>query len=67
MEYYTQTDRQTTGRLNMQARIPVFWDATLRRWQGGSRGVEGTYCFYSEGYSGPRIFEIKERSCSSAY
>ena len=51
----------------MQARIPVFRDATLGRWQGGSRGVEGTYSFYSEAYSGPRIFEMKERSCSSAY
>jgi hypothetical protein len=51
----------------MEARIPVFWDATLGRWQGGSRGVDGTYCFYSEGYSGLRIFEMKERSCSSAY
>jgi hypothetical protein len=51
----------------MQSKIPVFWDATLGRWQGGSRGVEGTYCIYSEGYSGPRIFEMKERISSSAY
>jgi hypothetical protein len=51
----------------MQAWIPVSWDATLGRWQGGSQSVEGTYFFYSEGYSGSRISEMKERSCSSAY
>ena len=58
---------QTTRRLKMQARIPGFWDGTLGRWQGGSRGVEAAYCFCSEGYSGPKIFEMKERRCSPAY
>jgi hypothetical protein len=39
----------------------------LRRWLGASWNVEGTFCCYSEGYSGPSILEMKVRSFSSAY